>query len=130
LGHRHAKLIDKVGAVYPTLTASGTVTVSAAAANIGTARTTATDGLGSGATSTAVTKTLNLGTSGASGSTTVVNIGSATAGASGAMAVNTPTVTFANTVTQIGMPQANLTAQLLGLGGATADSYNRLPVFL
>ena len=26
------------------------------------------------------------------------------------------------------MPQANLTAQLLGLGGATADSYNRLSV--
>jgi hypothetical protein len=40
--------------------------------------------------------------------------------------VNTPTVTFANAVTQVGMPQANLTAQLLGLGGATADSYNRL----
>ncbi|MFC3205640.1 hypothetical protein [Aquamicrobium soli] len=31
-------------------------------------------------------------------------------------------------VTQVGMPQANLTAQLLGLGGATADSYNRLSV--
>lgn len=42
--------------------------------------------------------------------------------------VNTPTVTFANAVTQVGMPQANLTAQLLGLGGATADSYNRLSV--
>jgi hypothetical protein len=26
------------------------------------------------------------------------------------------------------MPQANLTAQLLGLGGATADSYNRVSV--
>jgi hypothetical protein len=26
------------------------------------------------------------------------------------------------------MPQANLTAQLLGLGGATADSYNRLSI--
>jgi hypothetical protein len=40
--------------------------------------------------------------------------------------VNTPTVTFANAVTQVGMPQANLTAQLLGLGGATADTFNRL----
>ena len=40
--------------------------------------------------------------------------------------VNTPTVTFANAVTQVGMPQANLTAQLLGLGRATADSTNRL----
>ena len=109
-----------------TLTASGTVTVSAAAASIGTATTTATYGLGTGATTTGVTKTLNLGTGGASGSTTVVNIGSATAGAGGTTVVNTPTVTFANAVTQVGMPQANLTAQLLGLGGATADSYNHL----
>jgi len=109
-----------------TLTASGTVTVSAAAANIGTATTTATYGMGTGATSTGVTKTVNLGTGGATGSTTVVNIGSATAGSGGTTVVNTPTVTFANAVTQVGMPQANLTAQLLGLGGATADSYNRL----
>jgi len=42
--------------------------------------------------------------------------------------VNTPTVTFANAVTAVAMPQANLTAQLLGLGGATADSYNRLSI--
>lgn len=111
-----------------TLTASGTVTVSAAAASIGTATTTATYGMGTGATTTGVTKTVNLGTGGASGSTTVVNIGSATAGAGGTTVVNPPTVTFANAVTQIGMPQANLTAQLLGLGGATADSYNRLSI--
>lgn len=109
-----------------TLTASGTVTVSAASASIGTATTTATYGMGTGATTTGVTKTVNLGTGGASGSTTVVNIGSATAGAGGTTVVNTPTVTFANAVTQVGMPQANLTAQLLGLGGATADSFNRL----
>jgi len=109
-----------------TLTASGTVTVSAAAASIGTAITAATYGMGTGVNTTGVTKTLNLGTGGASGSTTVVNIGSATAGAGGTTVVNTPTVTFANAVTQVGMPQANLTAQLLGLGGATADSYNRL----
>jgi hypothetical protein len=109
-----------------TLTASGTVTVSAAAASIGTATTTATYGMGTGATTTGVTKTVNLGTGGASGSTTVVNMGSATAGAGGTTVVNTPTVTFANAVTQVGMPQANLTAQLLGLGGATADSFNRL----
>jgi len=37
-------------------------------------------------------------------------------------------MTFANAVTQVGMPQANLTAQLLGLGGATADNYNRLSI--
>lgn len=111
-----------------TLTASGTVTVSAAAATIGTAITTATYGLGTGATTTGVTKTVNLGTGGASGSTTVVNIGPVAAGAGGTTVVNTPTVTFANAVTQVGMPQANLTAQLLGLGGATADSYNRLSI--
>ena len=109
-----------------TLTVSGTVTVSAAAASIGTAITAATYGMGTGVNPTGVTKTLNLGTGGASGSTTVVNIGSATAGAGGTTVVNTPTVTFANFVTQVGMPQANLTAQLLGLGGATGDSYNRL----
>ena len=50
-----------------TLTASGTVTVSAAAATIGTATTTATYGIGTGATTTGVTKTVNLGTGGASG---------------------------------------------------------------
>jgi len=111
-----------------TLTASGTVTVSAASASIGTATTTTTYGMGTGATTTGVTKTVNLGTGGASGSTTVVNIGSATAGAGGTTVVNTPTVAFANAVTQVGMPQANLTAQLLGLGGAAADSYNRLSI--
>lgn len=111
-----------------TLTASGTFTVSAASASIGTATTTATYGMGTGATTTGVTKTVNIGTGGASGSTTVVNIGSASAGAGGTTVINTPTVTFANAVTQVGMPQANLTAQLLGLGGATADSYNRLSV--
>jgi hypothetical protein len=111
-----------------TLTASGTVTVSATSASIGTATTTATYGMGTGATTTGVTKTVNLGTGGASGSTIVVNIGSATAGAGGTTVVNTPTVTFANAVTQVGMPQANLTAQLLGLGGATADSFNRVSV--
>jgi hypothetical protein len=111
-----------------TLTASGTVTVSAASASIGTATTAANYGMGTGATTAGVTKTVNIGTGGASGSTTVVNIGSATAGAGGTTVVNTPTVTFANTVTQVGMPQANLTAQLLGLGGATADSYNRLSI--
>lgn len=111
-----------------TLTASGTVTVSATSASFGTATTTATYSMGTGATTTGVTKTVNLGTGGASGSTTVVNIGSATAGAGGTTVVNTPTVTFANAVTQVGMPQANLTAQFLGLGGATADSFNRVSV--
>ena len=111
-----------------TFTASGTVTMSGAAATIGTSVATATYGMGTGATTTGITKTVNLGTGGASGSTTVVNIGSTTAGAGGTTVVNTPTVTFANTVTQVGMPQANLTAQLLGLGGATSDATNRMSV--
>ncbi len=107
-------------------TFSGTLTASAATATIGTSAATSTYGLGTGATTTGVTKTVNLGTGGVSGSTTVINIGSAAAGAGGTTVVNTPTVTFANAVSQVIMPQANLTAQLLGLGGATADSYNRL----
>ena len=111
-----------------TLTASGAVNVSGAAASIGTATATATYGIGTGVTTTGVTKTVNLGTEGASGSNTVVNIGSATPGAGGMTVINTPTVTFANAVTVVGMPQANLTAQRLGLGGATADATNRLSV--
>ena len=107
-------------------TFSGTLTASGATATIGTSVATSTYGMGTGATTTGVTKTVNLGTGGASGSTTVVNIGSATAGAGGTTVVNTPTVTFANAVTAVGMPQANLTAQLLGLAGATADATNRL----
>jgi hypothetical protein len=107
-------------------TFSGTLTASAATATIGTSAATSTYGLGTGATTTGLTKTVNLGTGGASGSNTVVNIGSATAGAGGTTVVNTPTVTFANSVTAVAMPQANLTAQLLGLGGATADATNRL----
>ncbi len=107
-------------------TFAGTLTVSASAAAIGTASTTASYGVGTGATASGVTKTVNLGTAGLAGSNTVVNLGSAVAGALGTTVVNTPTVTFANSVTQVGMPQANLTVQQVGLGGAVADSYNRL----
>ena len=109
-------------------TFSGTLTASGATATIGTSAATSTYGMGTGATTTGVTKTVNLGTGGASGSNTVVNIGSAIAGAGGTTVVNTPTVTFANAVTTVGMPQANLTTQLIGLGGATADATNRLSV--
>ena len=76
-------------------TFSGTLTVSGATATIGTSAATSTYGIGTGATTTGVTKTVNLGTGGASGSSTVLNIGSATAGAGGTTVVNTPTVTFA-----------------------------------
>ncbi len=109
-------------------TFSGTLTASGATATIGTATGTATYGIGTGATVNGSTKTVNVGTGGASGSNTVVNIGSATGGAGGTTVINTPTVTFANAVTQIGMPQANLTAQQLGLGWATADAHNRFSI--
>ena len=86
-------------------------------------------GVGTGATASGTTKTVNLGAGGVAGSDTVVNIGSAIAGAGGGTTViNTPTVTFANGVTVVGMPQAKLTALLLGLGGAVADAFNRLSI--
>ena len=109
-------------------TFAGELEASGPVATIGTAPGTATYGVGTGATASGATKTVNLGTGGAAGSDTVVNIGSATPGADGATVVNTPTVTFANGVTVVGMPQANLTALLLGLGGAVADAWNRLSV--
>ena len=109
-------------------TFSGELEASGPVATIGTASGTATYGLGTGATASGATKTVNLGTGGAAGSDTVVNIGSDTPGADGATVINTPTVTFANGVTVVGMPQANLTALLLGLGGAVADAWNRLSV--
>mgnify|MGYP000129379182 FL=1 len=109
-------------------TFSGTLTASGGTATIGTSTGTATYGVGTGATTNGTTKTVNIGTGGASGSNTVVNIGSATSGAGGTTVINTPTVTFANSVTQVAMPQANLTAQQLGLGWATADSFNRFSI--
>ncbi|NEX48699.1 DUF2793 domain-containing protein [Pseudotabrizicola algicola] len=109
-------------------TFSGTLTASGGTATLGTSTGTATYGVGTGATTNGTTKTVNIGTGGASGSNTVVNIGSATAGAGGTTVINTPTVTFANSVSQVGMPQANLTAQTLGLGWATADAFNRFSI--
>jgi hypothetical protein len=52
---------------------------------------------------------------GTTGSDTVVNIGSDTSSADG-KTVATPTVAFANVVTVVGMPLAELSAPLLGLG--------------
>jgi hypothetical protein len=80
-----------------------------------------------GATAAGATKTVNLGTGGVAGSDTV-NIGSDVPGADGTTVINLPTVTFANGVTVVGMPQANLTALLLGLGGGVADAHNRLSI--
>ena len=109
-------------------TFSGATTFSNAAVTIGTATTTAAYGIGTGGTTTAVTKTINLGTGGAAGSTTVINLGSTTAGALGSTIINTPTVTFASSVTAIGAAAANVTALGLGLGGASPDASNRLSV--
>ncbi|MFO1144527.1 MAG: DUF2793 domain-containing protein [Amaricoccus sp.] len=109
-------------------TFAGEIEASGPVATIGTAAGNATYGVGTGTTASGATKTVNLGTGGAAGSDTVVNIGSVMPGADGVTVVNTPTVTFANGVTVVGMPQTNLTALLLGLGGATADAWNRLSV--
>ena len=109
-------------------TFAGALEASGPVATIGTASGTATYGLGTGPTASGATKTVNIGAGGAAGSDTVVNIGSDTPGADGATVINTPTVTFANGVTVVGMPQANLTALLIGLGGAVADAWNRLSV--
>ena len=109
-------------------TFAGATTFSNAAVTIGTATATATYGIGTGGTTTGITKTLNLGTGGAAGSTTVINLGSTTAGALGSTIINTPTVTFAASVTTIGAAAANVTALGLGLGGASPDASNRLSV--
>ncbi len=109
-------------------TFSGSVTFSNASVSIGNSVATATYDLGSGATTSGLVKTLNIGAGGLSGSTTVVNIGSSVSGAGGSVVVNSPTVTFANSVTAVSMPQATVAANRLGLGGATADATNRLSI--
>jgi len=111
-----------------TTTFSGTFVVSAATASLGTATTTSTANVGTGANTSGVTKTVNLGTAGLSGSTTVVNIGSAVAGALGSLVINSPTVTFASSVSAIAMASANLSALRIGIGGATADAMEELGV--
>lgn len=111
-----------------TQTFTGATTFSNAAVTIGTATTTATYGIGTGGTTTGVTKTVNLGTGGAAGSTTVINLGSTTAGALGSTIINSPSVTFAASVTAIGAAAANITALGLGLGGASPDASNRLSI--
>ncbi len=121
-----SQTLAHIGAVSQTF--AGPVTFSNAAATFGSATATATYEVGSGATVGGSTKTVNLGTAGQSGSTTVVNIGSDVSGAGGSVVVNSPTVTFANSVTAVAMPQATASAARLGLGGATADATNRLSV--
>lgn len=107
---------------------TGTFSVDAATGTLVSATGTATANVGSGATTSGTTKTVNLGTGGDSGSTTVVNIGSTVAGALGSLVINSPTVTFAASVSSIAMAAANLSALYVGIGGATADATNRLSI--
>lgn len=103
-------------------------TLSAANNDLGTATSSGTTNLASGATLSGNTKTVNIGTAGVSGSTTNVTIGSAVAGALGALTINSPTVTFGSSVSAIAMAAANVSALYLGLGGATADATNRFSI--
>lgn len=107
-------------------TFQNTTTFSATSVTVGSSTAASTLGLGTGATTSGVNKTVNIGTAGVSGSTTNVTIGSAVAGALGTLTINSPTVTFSSTVSAIAMAAANVSALYLGLGGATADATNRL----
>ena len=109
-------------------TVSGTFTVSANTASFGTSTANATYGVGTGATGGANSKTVNLGTGGTAGSTTVLNLGPAQPGATGTTTLNGTTVTLGPTVTDFDMGSASTRAVVLGLGGATGDSTNRLAV--
>jgi Protein of unknown function (DUF2793) len=106
-------------------TFSSKQTLSNANNDLGTSTGTSTTNLATGATLSGNTKTVNIGTAGVSGSTTNVTIGSAVAGALGSLTINSPTVTFGNSVSAIAMTAANVSALYLGLGGATADATNR-----
>ena len=109
-------------------TFQNTTTFSATTVTVGSSTAASTLGLGTGATTSGVTKTVKIGTAGVSGSTTNVAIGSAVAGALGTLTINSPTVTFASSVSAIAMAAANVSALYLGLGGATADATNRLSI--
>jgi hypothetical protein len=100
-------------------TLAGELSASGAVASISTAAGTATYGPGTGAAAA-------LGT-GAPRAPTPSSTPTPTR-ADGTTVIGTPTVTFANGVTRVSMPQANLTALLLGLGGAVADAFKRLNV--
>jgi len=109
-------------------TFSGAFVASAASVSLGTALGDSTANIGIGATTNGNTKTVNLGTGGVSGSITGINIGSTVAGALGTLVINSPTVTFASTVSAIAMAAANLSVLRTGIGGATADATNRLSI--
>lgn len=72
---------------------SGPTTFSASNVVVGSAPTTSNYGLGTGANTSGVTKTITIGTSGLSGSTTTIGIGSAVSGALGGITLNQATTT-------------------------------------
>ncbi|PSJ60337.1 DUF2793 domain-containing protein [Mesorhizobium soli] len=102
-------------------TFSGTFTASGTTVSFGTGTGASTVNLGTGATTSGNTKIVNIGTGGANGSTTNVNIGPTAATAAA-------TVTFSGRVLEVLAASANVTALYAGIGGATADSYNRLSI--
>jgi hypothetical protein len=106
---------------------SGTMLIdNAILTNIANTTSASSVNIATGATVSGSTKVVNIGTSGVSGATSNVTIGSAVAGVAGTLTVNSPTVTFASTVSAIAMASANVSALQLGLGGATADATNKL----
>lgn len=108
-------------------TFSGTLTASNATVTLGTATTATTVGLGTGAITSGVSKTVNLGTAGLSGSTTTIEIGSSVAGALGVTNLRSPTVYLAGTV--LNGPSAAATFDKVGVGGATPDATNKFAFY-
>lgn len=111
-----------------TQTFTGQTTMTSALIEIGTSNAASTYGFATGATTTGTPKIVNIGTGATSGSTTTVTIGSAVSGALGSLVINSPTVTFASSVSAVAMASANLSARYVGIGGATADATNRLSI--
>jgi hypothetical protein len=109
-------------------TFSGSFTVSTATATFGSSIGNATYGLGSGSTGSGNSKTVNIGTGGAAGSTTTLTLGPNHASATGSTTIQGTTVTLGPTVTQFDMGTASARSAVLGIGGATADTANRLSV--
>lgn len=90
-----ASTLATINALTQTFTGTTTFsatafTVSGATPSIGTATIASTIGLGNGATTSAVTKTVNIATAGLSGSISNTNIGSAVAGSTGTITMNSP----------------------------------------
>lgn len=108
-------------------TFSGTLTASNATVTLGTATTATTVGLGTGAITSGVSKTVNLGTGGLSGSTTTIEIGSSVSGALGVTNLRSPTVFLDGTV--LNGPTIDATFDKLGLGGASPDATNKFAFY-